>query len=146
MAKGLINESTLTALANLIRENENTSEGILPADMEPRLRTIIEEMDKNNILVDFNIEGTGSISRYSLGVSLPAYDHYCFVVMPTCSSDYAGIKMKLGVIECDYCLTPSGVKIGQWNIDFENGEVYNQRFTPHAGASFMWAYFELKME
>lgn len=138
--KGLVSLSYMTDIGDAIREKTETTDKIVPADMAAMIRGI----EGREIFTGY-ITGTGSISTYSLGVSLPVYDKYCFVVMPVNVSRYCGFKMVLGTITCDYCFTAAATREGGWNINFENGTIKNQYFTPAEGETFKWWYFEEKV-
>lgn len=77
MAKGLIKDSTLTAIADLIREKEETTEGILPADMEPRLRALLEAGSFN--VMSGSATPSANTETLNLGATLPESDNYLFI-------------------------------------------------------------------
>lgn len=139
--RALVSMTTLSDIADAIRAKTETTDCILPADMA----ALISSINSGEIMMGFNIMGTGTMSSYSLGVSLPQYDRYCLVIMPMCSSNYGGIIMIIDNIECNYCITPNGSYSGRWIIDFENGTITNQHFVPSQGETFMWAYFEVEL-
>ena len=143
MAKGLINESTLTAIADSIRAQTGTADGILPADMPAMIRGI-----GRPIYTGF-IGGTGETSAtYSLGASLPVYENYSFLLVPADFSDdeivcyYCGYKMVVGNMSVDYLRTQTSILHDSWNIDFENGTIQHQYFSPGANEVYKWCYFE----
>lgn len=81
---GFMSSQTMTAIGDLIREKEGTSDRIIPANMEPRLRAIIENAVENANVEFQTLEGTvtlnTSVTGTDLGVTLPESDSYVLVV------------------------------------------------------------------
>lgn len=138
--RGLVSMSMMSDIADAIREKTETSDYILPEVMAAMIRGI----DVGKIMTGY-VSGNNGLTPISLGVSLPVYDNYSFIIMPINETHYAGIKMVMGVITCDFCFTPSGTVTSNWSIDFEAGTVVNSKFTPPNDSQYKWWYFEEKI-
>lgn len=87
MAKGLINESTLTAIADAIRAKTETTDAILPADMAG----LIEGITVDAGIMSGTFSTSGKSNSAALGVTLPESDNHLFFCTDTVTiSQYPG--------------------------------------------------------
>lgn len=78
---GFILPETLQGIADLIREKEESAGGILPVDMEDRLRTLLENSNTELTVIEGTTEiNSGTQRDISLGTILPDSDAYVFII------------------------------------------------------------------
>lgn len=147
MAKGLIKDSTLTAIADAIREKTETTDKILPTNMAGLIESI-----GGRTIYSGSFLGAGENVAHPLGVSLPTFENYTFFIVPRNAkwgtneyNYFCGRKSVYGTITIDYLRTQASVVSGYWNIDFENGTIQNDYFQPAEGAQYDWWYFEERL-
>ena len=136
---GFIEKNILTDIADAIRETSETTAKLFPVEMPAMIRSI----GGKKLYTGYFSGGGITQKEYSLGVSLPVYDNYTFMVMPFNSEvSFCGLKSIIGAITADYCRTKDAVYTNAWNIDFENGVISSDYFIPTSGDLYKWCYFE----
>lgn len=89
MAQGLINDSTLTGIAEAIRAKLNSGDTMLPGEMAALIESIA-----GGTALSGSVVGTNSSKTLNLGVSLPTSDNYFFYLYTTADmSDYPNVGM-----------------------------------------------------
>lgn len=86
MAKGLIERSTLTAIADAIRAKTGSSGQMLPSEMAG----LIEGISGGTVLKGWVQPTTSQGATLSLGVELPEADNFALVIYAATGNDYVG--------------------------------------------------------
>lgn len=89
MAKGLIEHSTMTSIADAIRAKTETTNKILPVNMA-ELITAIETETGGSEVMSGSFTLTSAALVAALGATLPSSDDYVFVCAATKCPPYAG--------------------------------------------------------
>ena len=120
MAKGLIEQSTLTAIGDAIRSKSKTSVRIRPANMA----ALIEGIGGGEILTG-TVTVASARSDISLGVNLPTYSNYCLILCNLKQNSYYGcIKFYFDGTSFEACYVGgSKYTYDAVSIDFANGTV-----------------------
>lgn len=84
MAKGLINDSTLTAIADAIREKAKIADTMLPSEMA----ALIEGISGGTALKGWVQPTTNQGATLSLGVELPEADNFALIIYANSANDY----------------------------------------------------------
>ena len=145
MAKGLINESTLTAIADAIRVKTETSDAILPADMAAMIEAIETGVTVGKHYGEVTIGSSANQNYIQTGVTLPDYKYYGLFIMPVNGGAYGAYTF----------YTPSKKRGGAfYNNTFNNSEYITighkstgTSFTHTygvfaSGKTYLWVYFE----
>lgn len=136
---GLVPLDTLSALASSIRAKTKTVGRMLPDDM-PALVDTIEAPLSGTLVIGEN----DGVNRYSLGIPLPEYENYCFMLVSgtNLTSRYGGIHRSVGGNDVNLCFVGEYAFTSVWNIDKEAGTIFNQNFSPSAGTVYQWIYYK----
>lgn len=136
--QGWITKEIMDSLANVIRAKTNTIDTLFPVEMA----ALVEGIKGNFYTGTF--AGTGSHNTLSLGVALPQFEKYCFMLVNYNGGTYsAGIQLMHGNIAVNYAYSGSQAYTAPWTINFEKGTIFQQNFFYSAGNRYIWAYFEL---
>lgn len=175
MSEYMIDGALLTNIAEEIRKVDGSSSALTPAQMATRLNAVKSSIDSAlSALTAKEVEvpsgstvhgladliatvktgseiytgtftGTGSGGYFSLGVSLPTFTNYCFIVVTLSSIDiyYGGARQYLNGASINRCYVGSNTYTRDWIIKFAEGQIYNQNFQSGNGFNYRWVYFEL---
>lgn len=94
---GFVNRSTMQGIADFIREKEESTETILPANMEPRLRALFEGLGSLNVMSG-SATPSANTATLSLGATLPESDNYLFI----CTAQIFNAPSKYSMIDGTY--------------------------------------------
>lgn len=136
---GLVPLDTLSALASSIRAKTKTVGRMLPDDM-PALVDTIEAPLSGTLVIGEN----DGVNRYSLGIPLPEYENYCFMLVSgtNLTNRYGGIHRSVGGNDVNLCFVGDQAYTSVWNINKEAGTIFNQSFSPSAGNVYQWIYYK----
>ena len=122
---GLVNASTLHAIAEAIRAKTETTDKILPADMAAMIEAITASSGINFLNGSFTPSGGGTTAN--LGATLPDSDNYVFVVRQTSISYTARAYTLLWAMIV--CVDGELTRSSMWLEYASSLGVYKDKFT-----------------
>ena len=174
MSEYIIDGTLLTNIADAVRSVDGSTSTLTPAQMETRLNAVKSSIDSAlSALTAKEVEvpsgstvhgladliaavktgseiytgtftATNSESSFSLGVSLPRFTNYCFMLANLGSGNrYGGVQVFLSGRCTSRCYVGSNSYTNQWGIDFTNGTIRHQYFS-YTTDTYRWVYFELE--
>lgn len=176
MSEYIIDGTLLTNIADAVRSVDGSSSTLTPEQMATRLNAVKSSIDAAlSALTAKEVEvpsgstvhgladliaavktgseiytgtftGTGSGGYFSLGVSLPEFTNYCFIVVTLSSVDiyYGGVRQYLNSALINRCYVGSNTYTSNWIMKFAEGQIFNQNFQSGKGYNYRWVYFELE--
>lgn len=139
--KGVVSWESLRDIADAIRAKTETTETMLPSEMA----AMIAAIKAGGEFYTGTFTGPTTTMEVSLGVSLPTFTNYCFMIVNTENGNrQGGLKSVIDGVTTNLCYVAGNTNTKVWNIDFAAGTIQNQDFTSTSGNVYRWCYFEVE--
>lgn len=174
MSEYMIDGALLTNIAEGVRSVDGSSSTLTPAQMQARLTAVKSSIDAAlSALADKEVEvpsgstvhglanlisavktgseiytgtftASTSDSSFSLGVSLPQFTNYCFMITNLGTGNrYGGVQQVINNSYTSRCYVGNNTYTNQWRINFAAGTITHNYFNTTSN-TYRWVYFELE--